>query len=68
MASKYYYNDLESRKLRYTRGKFIGWQWGGLLSLRGAVFQRSRSVIFIPEYLLTSETREAIKALKEGIC
>lgn len=60
MNTKYTYKDFETRKIRYTRGKFLHWQRGGLLNAWGAVFACHSSIVFVPEYLLTPETRAAI--------
>ena len=56
---KYTYKDIDGA-LHYTRGKFIGWQRGGLLNVWHAGFERRRSAIFVPEYLLTPETMQAL--------
>jgi hypothetical protein len=57
---KYTYRDFLSGKLHYTRGEFANWTRGGPLNAWCAVFRRRRSVLFVPEYLLTPETRQAL--------
>lgn len=54
---KYIYKDFVTGKLRYTKGKFIGWtKPTGPLNVPYAIFQRPKTNIFVPKYLLTSET------------
>lgn len=60
MSTKYTYKDILTGRARFTRGRFIGWQRGGLLNVWHAGFERRRSAIFVPEYLLTPETMQAL--------
>lgn len=59
-VTKHTYKDFETGRKRRTRGKFVGWQRGGPLNVRYAVFQNRRSAVLVPEYCLTSETRKAL--------
>ena len=53
----YTYKDLLTGKIRRTRGKFSGWtEPTGLLKTPYAIFQRPKSDLIIPRYLLTKET------------
>lgn len=52
----YTYKDFMTNKIKTTRGKFVGWQKGGILGAWGAVFANRSSQLFIPRYLLTQET------------
>lgn len=54
---KHYYRDIITRKEHYTRGKFRGWQRGGLLNAWYARFDTPRNVLLIPRYLLREDTR-----------
>lgn len=56
----YTYKDIGTGKIRKTHGEFSGWQKGGILGAQCAVFQNARSVIYIPVYLLTPETKAKI--------
>ena len=56
----YTYKDFQTGRRRWTRGKFTGWQQGGILNARFAVFQTRRSTLFVPEYCLMPETKQAI--------
>ncbi len=61
---KFTYKDLATGKIRWTRGEFQGWtKETGLLKARYAVFRTTVTEILVPEYLLTMETKAAIKAL-----
>ena len=66
MATRYYYKDFCTEKIRYTRGKFAGWQRGGILNAWGAIFMREASVLFIPHYLLTKESLAMLPSLDEN--
>lgn len=58
---EYTFKDFITGKPRFTRGQFVGWtEPTGLLKVKYAIFQRRASKLFVPEYLLTRETREAI--------
>ena len=57
---KYTYRDFVTRKPKFTRGTFSNWTRGGPLNAWYATFKRGRSVLFIPEYCLTTETRDNI--------
>ena len=56
---KYTYKDFVTGKLRFTRGKFLGWFPGDFagVEIRYAGFASSTTGLFIPEYSLTPETR-----------
>ena len=59
---KYTYKDFVTGKIRFTRGDFIGWTSGtGIIGAKYAVFHNRSVDILVPEYLLTPETRTAIK-------
>lgn len=61
---KYFYKDFVTGKLHWTRATFFGWTGeAGPLGVRYAIFQRKSGTLFVPEYLLTCETREVL--LKE---
>jgi len=61
MAQWNTYKDFETGKIHRTRGLFIGWTLpSGIVGAPYAIFQRRRSNLFIPEYLLTSETKKRI--------
>jgi len=57
---RYTYRDFETLKLKWTRGHFVKWTRGGIMNAWYALFARPRSVLFIPEHLLTPETRKRI--------
>lgn len=57
---KYTYKDFVTRKPKFTKGKFSNWTRGGPLNAWYAVFVRRSSVLYIPEYCLTTETRKSI--------
>jgi hypothetical protein len=57
---KYTYKDFSTGKIRWTRGKFSGWQRGGPLNAWYAVFQNPRGAVLVPEYCLTLESKAAI--------
>ena len=63
---KYTYKDLATGKLRYTCGEFSNWTRGGPLNARYAVFRLRRSVLFVPEYCLSPETRAALPSPGEA--
>ncbi len=59
---KYTYTDFVTGKQRYTRGKFIEWtKPTGLLNARFAHFWIGKSSLFVPEYLLSKESKEVIR-------
>jgi hypothetical protein len=56
----YTYKDING-KVRKTRGTFVGWSDPtGPLNTRYAMFRTPATLIAVPRYLLTRETREAI--------
>ena len=57
---KYFFRSMTDDKLHWTRAKFIGWTFGGLLNTRYAIFERKADNLLIPGYLLARETREAL--------
>jgi hypothetical protein len=65
---RYTYKDIaaENGRIRFTRGRFAGFtEPTGLLNVRYAIFQNSRSSVLMPGYVLTRETKEAIRKLGE---
>jgi hypothetical protein len=66
--TKYYYRDFDTKKIRYTRASFAGWTTStGLLNVRYATFVRRADIMYVPEYLLTKETREALEAKSQKL-
>ena len=60
----YSYKCFETGKIKRTSGKFDGWtKPTGLMNSRYAIFKRPRTRLFVPEYLLTKETKNAVKEL-----
>ena len=57
---KHTYKDFITGKLHWTQGVFRGWIKGGLIGCRYACFHRRKSIIYVPEYLLTKETKQYI--------
>jgi len=58
---RYTYRDFNTAKTHYTKGKFIGWsKKTGPLNVRYAGFDRGATMLWIPFYLLTKETKAAI--------
>ena len=53
---KYYYKDFKTGKLKYTKGKFIGYAENKLLKYNWAIFSTKSTNVLVPEYLLTKET------------
>lgn len=58
---KYTYKDFETGKPRYTRGRFVGWQQGGPLNAKYALFKCPSTVLAVPRYCLTAESLAAIE-------
>ena len=63
---KYTYRDFIAGKhrWRWTRGKFVGWTESictGLFPVKYAMFDRKSDTLFIPEYLLSKESKAMIK-------
>lgn len=56
----YTYKDFQTGKMRRTKGKFLGWHQGGPLNAWYAKFQLSAILLYVPEYLLTRETRQQL--------
>ena len=66
-STRYYYRDFITGKLRYTRGRFTGWtKPTGPLNVRYAQFERGSDWLFVPYYLLTSETKDALPKPEMG--
>jgi len=64
---KYTYKDFVTGKIRFTRGRFEGWTPGtGIIGAKYAIFRTKATEVLIPEYLLTQDTRAAIKAAEEA--
>lgn len=62
MAMRYTYRDIASGKTRWTAGRFTGWSAPtGPLGVRYAGFQRRSGTLYVPEYLLTQETKEELR-------
>lgn len=60
----YTYKDFITKKKRYTNGQFTGWtETTGLLKVRYAIFSTAKTLVLVPEYLLTKETKEKIQTL-----
>ena len=58
---KYTYKDFATGKPKWTRGRLVGWHGpDGPLNVMYAAFDRGRSMIFVPEYCLTTESKRAI--------
>ena len=57
---RYIYRDFVTGKMRWTCGKFVAWTQDGPLHAWGAFFQRRASVLWIPAYLLTPDTRKML--------
>lgn len=51
-----YYKDFATRKRKWTAGKFIHWDRGGILNAWGAIVERRASILFIPRYLIERES------------
>lgn len=61
MKKWYTYKDLETGKIRRTSGEFECWsERTGILNVRYAIFKTRRTRVYVPFYLLTQETRDAI--------
>lgn len=58
----YTYKDFESGKIKSTRGEFIGWTGPkGPVDAKYAIFKNPKGAAFIPDYLLTMETMQALE-------
>ena len=67
MPPKYTYRDFVNPKKKcWTRGTFIAWTQDGPLNAWGAFFHRRASDLWIPEYLLTPETRKMLPPIPQG--
>ncbi len=61
---RYYYKDFATNEVHYTNGKFTGWSKPtGLLNVRYAGFTRKSDTLWIPEYLLSKETLQALESI-----
>ena len=57
----YTYKDFLTGKLRRTYGKFVKWSDPtGPLDARYAIFRTPKTFVYVPEYELTTESREAL--------
>jgi len=56
MSPRIYYRYFVTRKLHFTRRRFVEWQRGGILNEWGAVLVSKGGAMFIPVYLLTKES------------
>jgi hypothetical protein len=60
---RYFYKDIATEKVRFTRGEFKGWtEPTGLLNVPYAIFALKTTVLLIPKYALTKDTLSAIPA------
>lgn len=58
----YTYRDFVTGKIRKTRGHLFGFtNKTGPLNVRYAIFKLPRSTNYVPEYLLTKETKQSIE-------
>jgi hypothetical protein len=65
---KCYYQDAQTGITHYTQASFIKWTTPtGLLHTPCAMFLHKTTILSIPRYLLTSETRVALDALKSEV-
>lgn len=72
-ACKVIADDLRAIKMasgrpRSTRGRFGGWSKGGPLNAWGARFYTRSTVLWVPEYLLSRETKEALLDEEAKLC
>ena len=51
-----HYRDFITKRKRFTRGKFVRWDQAGPLNAWGIVVRREHSSLFIPYYLISSES------------
>lgn len=58
--TKYFYKDIVTGKIHWTRCRFAGWTRGGIINAWYAVFARRNYDLLVPEYLLTKETYAAL--------
>jgi len=65
MKDRIYYKDFITGKRKWTAGKFICWDRGGILNAYGAIVKRQCSILFIPYYLLEKETKSKLPSLPE---
>lgn len=62
----YTHKDFATGKVRRTHGKFLKWsEPTGPLNVRYAIFQRKKSLLCVPSYCLTPETRKRIKGAED---
>jgi len=67
MKPRYTYKNFNTVKIHYTSGRFIGWsKETGPLNVRYAGFDRGVTMLWIPFYLLTRATKDAIAILEEA--
>jgi hypothetical protein len=57
---KHTYKDFVTGKPRYTQGVFRGWTTSETTKSRYACFHNRKSIVYVPEYLLTQETKHFI--------
>ena len=63
----YSYKDFVTGKVRRTNGVFINWsEPTGLLHMRYAIFRRRCTILAVPVYLLTKETRALLPPYEES--
>jgi len=63
---RYFYRDIGTDKVRFTRGEFQGWtEPSGPLKVPYAIFQNRSGTLYVPIYALTKETRAALRAIEE---
>ncbi len=61
-----HYKDFVTGAPKKTRGKFSKWERGGPLNAWYARVECPRSVLFIPHYCLTVESRRALPPLPKA--
>jgi len=54
------YKDFATGKPKFTRGRFVKWIFGGPLNAPLAVIELPRSMLFVPAYCLTAESRREL--------
>jgi hypothetical protein len=57
----YRYKDFVTGKLRFTRGRFVGWINLTIFEIPYAIFKRKWDNVLVPKYLLTKETLNKIE-------
>lgn len=64
VSMAYTYKEFMTGEIKRTYGKFSKWSVPtGPLNARYAIFENPKGIVAVPEYCLTKETRDKIKAL-----